>query len=131
TVIASNIQSALTSLLFTLIGLPLATVFLMLFPLSIVFSMLRYHLWNVDVVIRRSLLYTALTATLALVYYGIVLVTGAVRPYLFQSMVGQQLPEIATVVSTLATAALFVPLRRRLQNTIDRRFYRRRYDAAK
>jgi hypothetical protein len=97
-------------------------------PTAIGFAMLRYRLYDIDVVINRALVYASLTATLVLIYFGGV----ATIQTLFRTFTGQdQQPQLAVVVSTLAIAALFNPLRTRIQSFIDRRFYRRKYDAAK
>ena len=98
----------------------------LMIPLSIGVAMLRSRLFDIDVVINRTLVYGSLTLMLALFYFGGVTATQA----LFSTLTGQQrLPQLAVVVSTLAIAALFNPLRRRVQAFIDRRFYRRKYDA--
>jgi hypothetical protein len=87
---------------------------------------LRYRLYGIDLVINRTLVYGPLTAMLVLVYLG-----GVVSlQYAFRALTGQG-SQIAIVASTLAIAALFNPLRRRVQAFVDRRFYRRKYDAGK
>jgi hypothetical protein len=94
-------------------------------PISFTLAIMRSRLWDIDLIIRRTLVYSALTLTLGLVYVGCIVVGRAlVAPYLGGS-------ELAIVASTLAIAALFNPLRRRIQNLIDKRFYRRKHDAAK
>lgn len=104
-----------------------ATVGLMLLiPLSLGFSILRYRLWDIDIVINRTLVYGTLSVLLALIYSGGVFGL----QFAFRAVSGQE-SQAAVVVSTLAVAALFVPLKRRTQATIDRRFYRSKYDAAK
>ena len=92
------------------------------------FAVLKYRLYNIDLLINRTLVYGALTATLALIYFGGVATVQAI----FGALTGQeQQPQLAVVVSTLAIAALFNPLRLRIQSFIDRRFYRSKYDARK
>jgi hypothetical protein len=101
---------------------------LLLIPLSIGVAIVHDRLWDIDIVIRRTLVYGILTASLALVYFGGVAVAQAV----FHAFTGQERqPQLAVVVSTLVIAALFNPLRGRIKSSIDKRFYRSKYDARK
>jgi hypothetical protein len=96
-----------------------------LIPISAGIAILRYRLFDIDVIINRALVYGALTAALALVYVGGVLSLGAI----VGSVTGQESSTLAVAASTLVVAGLFGPFRRSLQSFIDRRFYRHKYDA--
>ena len=110
-------------LLFSLAALGFAGV-----PISIGFAVLKYRLYDIDVVINLTLVYGSLTAALVAIYLGGVATTQAILRALTDQT---EQPQLAIVVSTLVIAALFNPLRRRIQSFIDRRFYRRKYDARK
>jgi hypothetical protein len=101
---------------------------LLLIPLSIGVAIIRNRLWAIDIVINRTLVYGVLTASLVLVYFGSVAATQEIFHALTEQ---EEPPQLVTVASTLVIAALFNPFRRRIQSVVDRRFYRRKYDARK
>jgi hypothetical protein len=117
-----------TPLWFERVGFALNNGFLPAIPIAIGIAILRYRLYDIDIIINRTLVYGSLTLMLALVYFGGVTSTQVV----FTALTGQEeQPQLTIVVSTLLIAALFTPFRHRIQSFIDRRFYRRKYDAAK
>ena len=110
-------------IVFSLAGLGFAGV-----PVAIGLAVLKYRLYDIDVVINLTLVYGSLTAMLVALYFGCVATTQTI----LRALTGQtEQPQLAIVISTLVIAALFNPLRRRIQSFIDRRFYRRKYDARK
>ncbi|MGH3149087.1 MAG: hypothetical protein ACRDTR_25170, partial [Rubrobacter sp.] len=97
-------------------------------PVAAGIAILRHRLYDIDAIVNRTLVYGSLTAMLLAVYFGGVTATQAI----LQTFEGQEeLPQLAIVVSTLVIAALFNPLRRRVQTFVDRRFYREKYDAGR
>jgi hypothetical protein len=114
------------TVLLALVGGTAVYLALSFLPISFGIAILRYRLWDVDALINRTLVYGSLTISIAALYIGGVIVLQA----LFSAATGQS-SDLAVAVVTLAVAALFNPWRHRVQRFIDRRFYRRKYDAAR
>lgn len=117
-------QPGFPRLMYIVIGVPSLYLSLLALPISIAFSITRYRLWDIDTIINRTLVYTVLTLGLALVYTGGILITQEI--FFIPSL---RASYVLVVLTTLATAALFNPLRRSVQDFIDRRFYRQKFDA--
>jgi amino acid transporter len=113
-------------ILASLLGYTAALLLLFFLMISIVVAVLRYRLYDIDLLINRTLVYGPLTAALVALYFGGVVLLQS----LFVVLTGER-STLAIVASTLVIAAMFNPLRRRIQSFIDRRFYRRKYDARK
>ncbi len=119
--IGSNVQ---TYSLLSLVVLTISNLSLTIFPLTIGIAILRYRLFDIDLIIRRTLQYSILTGLLGLVYFGGIVLFQSI----FRTASGET-SSLAIVLSTLIIAALFAPLRHRVQRVIDRRFFRKKYDA--
>jgi hypothetical protein len=110
------------------VGILIAILGFMFFAVATAIGILRYRLYDIDLIVNRTLVYATLTITLTLIYFGGVTATQT----LLRNLTDQEkLPQLVVVASTLVIAALFTPLRRRIQSFIDRRFYRSKYDARK
>jgi hypothetical protein len=105
----------------------LLPITILILPISVGVAILRFRLWEIDLIIRRTIVYSTLTVILVLIYVGLVFIFGA----LLRNVLGQQENPLVIVASTLVVAALFQPLRHGIQRVIDRHFYRRKYNAAK
>ena len=105
-------------------GVPVPLAFALI-PITLGIAILQYRLWDIDIIIRRTLIYSTLTTILGVIYFGLIVLTQGA----FLALTGQE-STLAVVMTTLVIAALFRPVRARVQTFIDRRFFRRKYDAA-
>jgi hypothetical protein len=127
-VVGSVFAGGVISIWNTNVGIAVIGFGLLGLPVFTGIAIVKHRLYDIDIIINRTLVYGSLTIMLAAVYFAGVVGT----QYVLRAVTGQErLPQLAVVVSTLAIAALFAPLRRRIQSFIDRRFYRRKYNAAK
>ena len=120
-------QPGAPRLVYVLVGVPVLYTAALLIPVAIGLAILRHHLYDIDLVVHRTLVYSSLTLILGTTYFGSVVALQAA----ISALTHQADQPLAIALSTLLIAALVQPLRRRLQRAIDRRFYRRRYAAAK
>jgi hypothetical protein len=125
-IVAYPVSEAIGSVWLRRIGFVPFIVGVMAIPISMGVAILRYRLYEIDIIINRTLVYGSLTATLLAIYFGAVVLLQR----LLVALAGEK-STLAVVASTLLIAAMFTPLRRRIQSFIDRRFYRRKYDARK
>jgi hypothetical protein len=127
-VVGTLCVSGLINLWNVSVGIVVGNIALLGLPVFTGIAIVKHHLYDIDHLINRTLVYGSLTTMLVAVYVGGIVLSQRV----FAGLTGhEELPQLAIVASTLMIAALFAPLRRRIQATIDRRFYRRKYDAAK
>jgi len=124
---APDSQTLGTTLVLELGRMAVLNLVFVVVSMAMAVAILRHRLWDIDLIIRRTLIYSTLTGLLALAYFGSVLVLESV----FRALTGQGQNSLVVVLSTLAIAALFGPVRGRVQAGIDRRFFRRKYDAAR
>jgi len=117
-------QPTFERLMHIFFGIPVYHAMLVMAPLTIMLSILRYRLWDIDFLINRSIVSGLLTLALGALYFGSVVSVSLV----LSTLTGQNRPAIVTAIATLVVAAAFNPLRRRLRRSIDRRFYRKKYD---